>query len=305
MYFKQGFESGSAFKMRTRIQVYKLHLNVPICPLPPPHLYPQGTYRNQDFQQSLLQMRRLQGVYCTGVHNQHLLTYVRANIVSVSSQALRKRKVTEVGTEANMVCPHMTQTALISQFSYVPCPYTTSVPSGRALGTNFLVATGPSKQAPPFLTLKADNVFLQFWICFDQALQILRTHRILSLHRLRKKRLTDYANPIVLVKLIEGYLGLKLLLFISTIYMYTVPEFLYNLWGLGTARLHRPAELIPWHRFLGSFRARIFKRLWSSGIDSKEWIPPSYVVWRAGTIILFLLVSFLAPIDSSKILAQA
>ncbi len=36
---------------------------------------------------------------------------------------------------------------------------------------------------------------------------------------------------------------------------------------------------------------RIFKRLWSKGIDSKEWIPPAYVAWRAGTITLFLLCS--------------
>jgi hypothetical protein len=34
-----------------------------------------------------------------------------------------------------------------------------------------------------------------------------------------------------------------------------------------------------------------FKRLWSPGIDSKEWIPPAYVAWRAGTITLFLLSS--------------
>ncbi len=40
-----------------------------------------------------------------------------------------------------------------------------------------------------------------------------------------------------------------------------------------------------------SFRARIFKRLWSPGIDSKEWIPQAYVAWRAGTITLFLLGS--------------
>ncbi len=38
-------------------------------------------------------------------------------------------------------------------------------------------------------------------------------------------------------------------------------------------------------------RARIFKRLWSPGIDSKEWIPPAYVAWRAGMITLFLLGS--------------
>jgi hypothetical protein len=36
-------------------------------------------------------------------------------------------------------------------------------------------------------------------------------------------------------------------------------------------------------------RARIFKRLWSPGIDSKASIPPAYVAWRAGTITLFLL----------------
>jgi hypothetical protein len=37
--------------------------------------------------------------------------------------------------------------------------------------------------------------------------------------------------------------------------------------------------------------ARIFKRLWIPGIDSKEWIPPAYVDWRAGTITLFLFGS--------------
>jgi hypothetical protein len=39
----------------------------------------------------------------------------------------------------------------------------------------------------------------------------------------------------------------------------------------------------------GMYRARIFKRLWSPGIDSKAPIPPAYVAWRAGTITLFLL----------------
>ncbi len=38
-------------------------------------------------------------------------------------------------------------------------------------------------------------------------------------------------------------------------------------------------------------RARIFKRLMSPRIDSKELIPPAYVARRAGTIILFLLGS--------------
>jgi hypothetical protein len=43
-------------------------------------------------------------------------------------------------------------------------------------------------------------------------------------------------------------------------------------------------------------RARIFKRLWSPGIDSKEWIPSAYVAWRAGTITLYS-----SPIDCLKI----
>ncbi len=47
--------------------------------------------------------------------------------------------------------------------------------------------------------------------------------------------------------------------------------------------------------------ARIFKRLWSPGIDSKEWTPPAYVAWRAGTIP----ARFLAPIDCLKIPTQA
>ncbi len=43
------------------------------------------------------------------------------------------------------------------------------------------------------------------------------------------------------------------------------------------------------HGLLGSLLlpaswARIFKLLWSPGIDSKEWIAPSYVAWRADTI---------------------
>ncbi len=35
--------------------------------------------------------------------------------------------------------------------------------------------------------------------------------------------------------------------------------------------------------------AGIFERVWGPGMDSKEWIPPAYVAWRAGTITLFLL----------------
>ncbi len=51
-------------------------------------------------------------------------------------------------------------------------------------------------------------------------------------------------------------------------------------------------------------RASIFKRLWGPGIDSKEWIPPAYVAWRAGTITLFLIGSAGPPIDCLKIPAQ-
>jgi hypothetical protein len=39
----------------------------------------------------------------------------------------------------------------------------------------------------------------------------------------------------------------------------------------------------------GWYWARTFKCLWGPGIDAKEWIPPAYVVWRAGTKTLFLL----------------
>ncbi len=49
-----------------------------------------------------------------------------------------------------------------------------------------------------------------------------------------------------------------------------------GLTGKAYARIYR-----PW--------ARTFKCLWGPGIDSKEWIPPAYVAWRAGTKTLFLL----------------
>jgi hypothetical protein len=52
-------------------------------------------------------------------------------------------------------------------------------------------------------------------------------------------------------------------------------------------------------------RTRIFKHLWSPGTDSKEWIPPAYVAWRAGTITLFLLGAYIAPRDCLKIPAQS
>jgi hypothetical protein len=37
-------------------------------------------------------------------------------------------------------------------------------------------------------------------------------------------------------------------------------------------------------RNVSSFRARIFKRFGSPGINSKESIPPAYVAWRAGYV---------------------
>jgi hypothetical protein len=52
------------------------------------------------------------------------------------------------------------------------------------------------------------------------------------------------------------------------------------------------------------YTARIFKLLRSPGIDSKESIPPAYVVWRAGTTTPFP-ARFLAPIVGLKIPAQA
>jgi hypothetical protein len=48
--------------------------------------------------------------------------------------------------------------------------------------------------------------------------------------------------------------------------------------------------------------ARIFKRLWSPEIDSKEWIPPAYVA-VAGRYDNPIPPRYLAPIDSLKILA--
>jgi hypothetical protein len=49
------------------------------------------------------------------------------------------------------------------------------------------------------------------------------------------------------------------------------------------------------------YRARIFKRLWSPGIDSKEWIPPACSL--ASRYNNPIPPRFLAPIDSLKISA--
>jgi hypothetical protein len=48
---------------------------------------------------------------------------------------------------------------------------------------------------------------------------------------------------------------------------------------------------LPYTRWSNISWARIFKRVWSPGIDSKEWILPAYVALQAGTITLFLLGS--------------
>jgi hypothetical protein len=39
-------------------------------------------------------------------------------------------------------------------------------------------------------------------------------------------------------------------------------------------------------------RARICKSLWSPGIDSKESIPPSYVVWWSGLRVRHIELSY-------------
>ncbi len=51
-------------------------------------------------------------------------------------------------------------------------------------------------------------------------------------------------------------------------------------------------------------RARIFKRLWSQEIDSKEWIPPAYECSLPGRYDNRIPPQFLAPIDCLKIPAQ-
>ncbi len=58
----------------------------------------------------------------------------------------------------------------------------------------------------------------------------------------------------------------------------------------GDSKSSSSPDLIP-QRDPGREQSPYFKRLWSPGIDSKEWIPPAYVAGRAGTITLFLLVA--------------
>ncbi len=53
-----------------------------------------------------------------------------------------------------------------------------------------------------------------------------------------------------------------------------------------------------------SVQSRFFKRLWSPGIDSKEWIPPAYLRSLAGRYDNPIPFRFLAPIDCLKIPAQ-
>ncbi len=60
-----------------------------------------------------------------------------------------------------------------------------------------------------------------------------------------------------------------------------------------------PSASSPPSAFVSSNWARIFKRLWSPGIDSEEWIPPAYVAWRAYDKPI--PTQFLAPIDCLKI----
>jgi hypothetical protein len=62
-------------------------------------------------------------------------------------------------------------------------------------------------------------------------------------------------------------------------YVKMIQKYLLYFWYLSLT-----ASLFCW--------SRIFKRLWSPGIDSKEWIPRAYVAWRVGTRILFLVCSY-------------
>jgi hypothetical protein len=68
-----------------------------------------------------------------------------------------------------------------------------------------------------------------------------------------------------------------------------VRKHVYNYNCLFKAADHMYMYMWVWEHVL--YRARIFKRLLSPRIDSKEWIPPAYVAWRAGTITLFFLGS--------------
>ncbi len=67
---------------------------------------------------------------------------------------------------------------------------------------------------------------------------------------------------------------------------------LFMLWIMYAKLL--PVSNIP-------YRARIFKCLWGPGIDSKEWIPPSYVACMAGRYDKPIPPRFLAPIDFLQI----
>jgi hypothetical protein len=61
--------------------------------------------------------------------------------------------------------------------------------------------------------------------------------------------------------------------------------------GCGSYSTLRDVRWTPSHSQMdrGQCPEPVFlKRLWSPGSDSKEWIPPASVAWRAGTINLFL-----------------
>jgi hypothetical protein len=69
---------------------------------------------------------------------------------------------------------------------------------------------------------------------------------------------------------------------------------IFHFWARICKPFKEPRNLFPAGRagmttlFDVPARAGIFKRVWGPGIDSKEWIPPAYVVWRAGTMTPFL-----------------
>jgi hypothetical protein len=84
----------------------------------------------------------------------------------------------------------------------------------------------------------------------------------------KKRRLSKLSSKVWRCKSFSGVPNLR-----------PVQKFLNNLFG---ARYRVGIGLSYWPA-----RGGIFKLLWSPRINSKESIPPAYVVWRAGTTSLF------------------
>ncbi len=65
---------------------------------------------------------------------------------------------------------------------------------------------------------------------------------------------------------------------------YDIPVAICIFWKTKLFLAHHHSKL--WSGLQHRYRARIFQLLRSSGIDSKESIPPAYVAWRAGVTTL-------------------